>query len=197
MVPQRPVVADENALRRVAERDAHGWSAASEHKKMGCPSQSSGGRRCTQRRDHDRGGVPGLPTLGRRVPFLGARVRAPWPCWFARYAHSAISRIAVSTNPLPHRGKQPIELSRLRGTSLSNLIFRRVELMTDPGIEEALPMSEPQNSAPPPDSAHYREIADKLRELARQCRFPGARRELLDLAASYERRADHLECRAR
>ena len=69
--------------------------------------------------------------------------------------------------------------------------------MTDPGIEEALPMSEPRNSAPPPDSAHYREIADKLRELARQCRFPGARRELLDLAASYERRADHFECRAR
>jgi hypothetical protein len=69
--------------------------------------------------------------------------------------------------------------------------------MTDLDIEEALLMSEPPDSAPPPDSAHYREIAHRLRELARGCRFPGARRELLDLAASYERRADHLECRAR
>ena len=36
-----------------------------------------------------------------------------------------------------------------------------------------------------------------LRKLARQCRFPGARRELLQLAANYDRRADHFECRAR
>jgi hypothetical protein len=41
-----------------------------------------------------------------------------------------------------------------------------------------------------PDGEHYREIAGKLREVARQCRFPGARRELLDLAVNYERRDD-------
>ena len=47
------------------------------------------------------------------------------------------------------------------------------------------------------DGAHYREVAQGLRKLARQCRFPGARRELLQLAANYDRRADHFECRAR
>jgi hypothetical protein len=40
-------------------------------------------------------------------------------------------------------------------------------------------------------------VAHGLRKLARQCRFPGARRELLQLAANYDRRADHFECRAR
>jgi hypothetical protein len=42
------------------------------------------------------------------------------------------------------------------------------------------------------DSGHYREMAQKLRELAREFRFPGARKELLDLASRYERRADSL-----
>jgi hypothetical protein len=60
-----------------------------------------------------------------------------------------------------------------------------------------LPMSRPRNSPLPLDGAHYREVAHGLRKLARQCRFPGARRELLQLAASYDRRADHFECRAR
>jgi hypothetical protein len=55
----------------------------------------------------------------------------------------------------------------------------------------------PRGSAPPLDGAHYREVAHGLRKLARQCRFPGARRELLQLAANYDRRADHFECRAR
>ena len=36
----------------------------------------------------------------------------------------------------------------------------------------------------------------RLRELARQCRFPGARRELLNLAASFDRRADHFDAAA-
>jgi len=55
----------------------------------------------------------------------------------------------------------------------------------------------PRDSAPPLDGTHYREVALGLRTLARQCRFPGARRELLQLAARYDRRADHFECRAR
>jgi hypothetical protein len=69
-------------------------------------------------------------------------------------------------------------------------------LVTDPDIWEALPTRGPQ-SASPPDGAHYREMAHGLRKLARQCRFAGARRELLQLAASYDRRADHFENRAR
>jgi hypothetical protein len=70
-------------------------------------------------------------------------------------------------------------------------------LVTDPDIWEALPTSGRQQSATPPDGAHYREMAHGLRALARRCRFPGARRELLQLAASYDRRADHFESRAR
>lgn len=52
------------------------------------------------------------------------------------------------------------------------------------------------DSASPRDGAHYREIAQKLRDLARQCHFPGARRELLNLAARYDRRADYFASRA-
>ena len=57
-------------------------------------------------------------------------------------------------------------------------------------------MEEPRASAPQSDREHYREMASKLRELARQFRFPGARQELLKLALRYERRADQLDARA-
>jgi hypothetical protein len=60
-----------------------------------------------------------------------------------------------------------------------------------------LPMILPRDNDLPLDGAHYREVAHGLRKLARQCRFPGARRELLQLAANYDRRAEHFECRAR
>ena len=56
-------------------------------------------------------------------------------------------------------------------------------------------MEEPA-AAPRLDSQHYRELASKLREIARQCRFPGARQEILDLASRYERRANHLDTRS-
>jgi hypothetical protein len=42
-------------------------------------------------------------------------------------------------------------------------------------------------------AAHYREIAGKLRAVARECHFPITRRELLDLATRYDRRADHFK----
>ena len=50
-------------------------------------------------------------------------------------------------------------------------------------------------SGVPLGGEHYREIARKLREIASQCRFPGARREILDLALRLERRADDLDAR--
>jgi hypothetical protein len=56
-------------------------------------------------------------------------------------------------------------------------------------------MVEPQASASQSVSEHYREMASKLRELARQFRYPGARQELLKLALRFERRADHLDGR--
>ena len=52
------------------------------------------------------------------------------------------------------------------------------------------------DSASGRDGAHYREIARKLRDLAHKCHFAGARRELLDLAASFDRRADHFASKA-
>jgi hypothetical protein len=57
-------------------------------------------------------------------------------------------------------------------------------------------MEEPQGNAGPSDSDHYRDMARKVRALAREFRFPGARQELLDLALRYERRADSLDARS-
>jgi hypothetical protein len=57
-------------------------------------------------------------------------------------------------------------------------------------------MEEPQGTGTPSGGQHYREIASKLREIARECRFPGARREILDLASRLERRADDLDARS-
>ena len=54
-------------------------------------------------------------------------------------------------------------------------------------------MEEPRANAAQSDSDHYRDMARKIRELARQFRFPGARQELLDLASRYERRANNLD----
>jgi hypothetical protein len=57
-------------------------------------------------------------------------------------------------------------------------------------------MEEPQASPSQSDSEHYREMASKLRVLARQFRFPGARQELLNLALRFERRADQLDAKS-
>ncbi|MGC1889040.1 MAG: hypothetical protein WA709_23610 [Stellaceae bacterium] len=40
--------------------------------------------------------------------------------------------------------------------------------------------------------AHYRELAEWLRGIARKCRLPNTRRELAALARRYEMRADQL-----
>jgi len=52
---------------------------------------------------------------------------------------------------------------------------------------------EPIPSLPTGDD--YRDLAAKIREVARQTRLLVARRELIRLAASYVRRADHLDQR--
>ena len=43
------------------------------------------------------------------------------------------------------------------------------------------------------DGTHYREIANKLRVIARECIFQNVRKDLIDLAASYDRRADDFD----
>jgi len=46
------------------------------------------------------------------------------------------------------------------------------------------------------DGDHCREMAAKLRELARATRLAGMRRELLAVAKRYDRRGDHFDRRA-
>ena len=43
------------------------------------------------------------------------------------------------------------------------------------------------------DGDHYRIIAGRLRELARETRSPGIRRELTALAKRYDRRGDYFD----
>jgi hypothetical protein len=45
-------------------------------------------------------------------------------------------------------------------------------------------------------STEYRELAGKLRKLARACLFLGPRRSLLQLAVSFDVRAAHFDCEA-
>jgi hypothetical protein len=59
----------------------------------------------------------------------------------------------------------------------------------------ALAASEPP--PPLPDGDHYREMAGRVRELARLSRSPAMRKELADLAGRYDRRGDHLDSRSR
>jgi hypothetical protein len=66
------------------------------------------------------------------------------------------------------------------------------------------PLKQPVETSPttarrsrplPLDGAHFRELAQGLRTLARRCRYPAARKEMLELAASFDRRADHFDAR--
>jgi len=43
------------------------------------------------------------------------------------------------------------------------------------------------------DATHYREIANQLRAIARECYFQNVRKDLIDLAALYDRRADDFD----
>jgi hypothetical protein len=58
-----------------------------------------------------------------------------------------------------------------------------------------LAASEP--AIPLADGDHCREMAGKVRELARYTRSPGIRRELVDLAKRYDRHGDHFDRRSR
>lgn len=76
--------------------------------------------------------------------------------------------------------------------ALAGKMFRSATLK--PPVETP-PETARRNSPPSPGGAHFREIAHGLRALARHCQYPGARRELLHLAASFNRRADHFDAR--
>jgi hypothetical protein len=80
--------------------------------------------------------------------------------------------------------------SNAAGTLIEKISTALVEILNQRSNEAE--MNE-QPDLPPPNGGHYRNLAGKLRLVARECRFPSARRELLDLAARYERRADHFD----
>lgn len=65
--------------------------------------------------------------------------------------------------------------------------------MRDADIQEAFPISKSRTSPRLLNGTHYREIAHGLRKLAHQCRFVASRRELLELAASFDRRAEYFD----
>jgi hypothetical protein len=58
------------------------------------------------------------------------------------------------------------------------------------------PIGEIQASLRPAEGEHYREMARKLRAIAREAHFAGARREILKLATRYDLRAALLDRRA-
>ena len=53
------------------------------------------------------------------------------------------------------------------------------------------------NDAEQPSPEEYRQLAEKLRELADQSRLPDIRGDLLDLSARFERMATYLEAQHR
>jgi hypothetical protein len=80
--------------------------------------------------------------------------------------------------------------SSAAGTLIEKISTAIVEILNQRSNEAE--MNE-QPKLTPLDGVHYRNLAGKLRLVARECRFPNARQELLDLAARYERRADHYD----
>jgi len=68
--------------------------------------------------------------------------------------------------------------------AMSSLSARAISLQTSERQDAALLLF---------GVAHYREIASKLRVVARGCNFPNVRKDLIDLAARYDRRADHFD----
>jgi hypothetical protein len=81
---------------------------------------------------------------------------------------------------LAFSGIAALALKMLRSASMRQLV-------------KTAPTMARRNSPPPPDGAHFREIAHGLRSLAGRCRYPGARKEMLELAASFDRRAGQLD----
>jgi hypothetical protein len=56
-------------------------------------------------------------------------------------------------------------------------------------------MAEPKTAVAPVHGRHYRELAEKLRKIARQSRSPGARQKILNVALRCDGTADHVDKR--
>jgi hypothetical protein len=56
-------------------------------------------------------------------------------------------------------------------------------------------MGEPKTALAPAGGQRYRELAEKLRKIARQSRSPGARQKILNFALRWDGIADHADKR--
>src|SRR5208282_6746880 len=92
------------------------------------------------------------------------------------------------------RSTRPIAACRFKGARnrldgpVFGIILRALYKLED--------MDDREQSTGPIGGNPYREVAGKLREVARECQLPRARREILDLAERFERRATARDRRA-
>jgi hypothetical protein len=123
--------------------------------------------------------------------------------FFLGYAQSrfmvspACVQRAFSTIAAHVLGEDPQALPRRRLQVLtpSNIICHAEAPVSDRDIFET-PDERAKGYYPTADGEHYQELARGLRQLARLCRLPVTRKELLRLATNYDRRADHFDSRA-
>jgi hypothetical protein len=78
-------------------------------------------------------------------------------------------------------------------SGIAGLALRMVRSASLKQPVEASPVTARRSSSAIDGGAHFREMAHGLRSLARRCRYAGARKEMLELAASFDRRADHVD----
>lgn len=77
--------------------------------------------------------------------------------------------------------------------AFSGIAALALKMRSSASLKQPVETSPTTNRPRAPDGAHLREIAHGLRMLARRCRYPVSRRELLELAARFDRRADHFD----
>jgi hypothetical protein len=77
--------------------------------------------------------------------------------------------------------------------AFSGIAALALKMVRSASLKQPVETSPAANSPWAPDGAHFREIAHGLRTLAHRCRYPGSRTELLQLAARFDRRADHFD----
>jgi hypothetical protein len=103
---------------------------------------------------------------------------------FTDRSHLDVEIGQLAVEPIDNDWKQLFK--QIANPARGFLIFGRLTAST---------ASEPP--VPFPDGDHYREMAGRVRELARLTRSPWIRRELVDLAKRYDRRGDYFDCRSR
>jgi hypothetical protein len=99
---------------------------------------------------------------------------------------------------MPQERPYPLRRARPGLTEIaSDLEFIKAQLAQLPcRVQTSFSSAGDVDSGQASDGALYREMANRLRAVARDCRLRIAQRELLTLARRYDRRADHLDQKA-